>query len=118
MALGSKPSSSGKFVSSVWSFPKQDLDRASPYRWYGTLPTGLLDQLLDLYTTPESLVFDPFCGSGSTLVAAAHKGLSFKGLDVNPLAVLLSRVRLTPLNGHELIESWEEVKTEIGRAHV
>lgn len=38
-------------------------------------------------------LYDPFVGSGTSLVSGMHFGLSVFGNDVNPLAVLISRVR-------------------------
>ena len=37
-------------------------------------------------------VFDPFCGGGSTLVEAQRLGLDSTGSDLNPVAVLISRL--------------------------
>src|SRR5690349_5562029 len=38
------------------------------------------------------VVFDPFCGGGSTLVEAQHLGLPAVGSDLNPIPVLITRV--------------------------
>ena len=38
-------------------------------------------------------VYDPFMGSGTSLVSGMHYGLNVYGNDINPLAVLISRVR-------------------------
>ncbi|CAN7438078.1 hypothetical protein [Mesorhizobium sp. LjRoot246] len=38
-------------------------------------------------------VYDPFLGSGTSLVSGMHFGLNTYGNDINPLAVLISRVR-------------------------
>lgn len=38
-------------------------------------------------------MLDPFCGSGTTLVEAKALGRSCVGFDINPLAVLISRVK-------------------------
>ena len=38
-------------------------------------------------------VYDPFLGSGTSLVSGMHYGLNVYGNDINPLAVLISRVR-------------------------
>lgn len=48
---------------------------------------------------PEGTVFDPFCGSGTTLVEAFLAGRSAIGVDVNPLAALISKVKTTPIEG-------------------
>jgi len=42
-------------------------------------------------------ILDPFCGSGSILVGAAEQGRAAVGIDVNPLAVFVARVKLSPL---------------------
>lgn len=52
----------------------------------------LLRAVLDVQPCIGSL-YDPFVGSGTSLVSGMHFGLSVYGNDVNPLAVLISRVR-------------------------
>ena len=42
-------------------------------------------------------VLDPFVGSGTTLDAARLRSLEFTGIDINPLAVLISTVKAGPL---------------------
>jgi len=55
-------------------------------------------ELIRLYHPGDrSPVLDPFCGSGTTLVEAAKAGLPSIGVDVHPLAVLIARVKTTPL---------------------
>jgi site-specific DNA-methyltransferase (cytosine-N4-specific) len=46
---------------------------------------------------PGQRVFDPFCGSGTTLVECAHLGLSGCGTDLNPLAVYIANAKLKAL---------------------
>jgi DNA modification methylase len=45
-------------------------------------------------TEPGEVVADFFCGSGTTLLAAARHGREFIGCDVNPDAVKVSCLRL------------------------
>src|SRR5947209_2239880 len=47
---------------------------------------------------PGARVLDPFCGSGTTLVEALVAGNPAVGLDVNPLATLLAKVKSTPVS--------------------
>jgi site-specific DNA-methyltransferase (cytosine-N4-specific) len=47
-------------------------------------------------------VLDPFCGSGTTLLESAMLGNSVAGIDVNPIAVLISRAKLAPITGEYL----------------
>lgn len=47
-------------------------------------------------------ILDPFCGSGSIMVGSAQQGRSAVGIDVNPLATFVARVKLTPLEDSEV----------------
>lgn len=44
------------------------------------------------------LVFDPYLGSGTTLVEASIRGISSIGTDLNPLARFISKVKTTHFN--------------------
>ncbi len=59
------------------------------------LQGALLDELLaaDPHVTS---VFDPFVGSGTVLLESIYRGLDFFGVDINPMAVLLSHVKSEP----------------------
>ncbi len=59
-------------------------------------PVKLLRALIELTTLPGQLVLDPFCGSGSTLVAAKSSNRDFLGFEVDPEAVKVAKERLAP----------------------
>ncbi|HEV3364041.1 MAG TPA: SAM-dependent methyltransferase [Acidimicrobiia bacterium] len=48
-------------------------------------------------------ILDPFCGSGSIMVGAAEQGRVSLGIDVNPLAAFVSRVKLSPLRDSDVV---------------
>jgi len=55
-------------------------------------------RLIDMYAKPKAVVLDPFSGSGSVLLEAFIRGYDSYGIDINPLSLLISRVKTTPLN--------------------
>ena len=57
-------------------------------------PLKLLDRIVRAATLPGGLVIDPFCGSGTTLEAAARLGRRFVGCDTGALAIATSARRL------------------------
>lgn len=59
-------------------------------------PNSLMRYLCRLVTQPNGLVLDPFCGSGSTGVAAIQEGFRFVGIekDEDSAATAAERIRL------------------------
>ena len=55
------------------------------------------DQILRALRPDNScVILDPFCGSGTVLVEGLVRGYSAIGIDINPMARLISRVKTTP----------------------
>ena len=46
-------------------------------------PVALMEALIKLTTTENQIVLDPFCGSGSTLVAAKNLNRQYIGIEIN-----------------------------------
>jgi DNA modification methylase len=46
-------------------------------------PIFPLKQLIDAFCPPDGLVLDPFCGSGSTLIAAKRLGRRYVGIEID-----------------------------------
>jgi site-specific DNA-methyltransferase (adenine-specific) len=59
-------------------------------------PVKLLRALIELTTQKGQLVLDPFCGSGSTLVAAKIAGRRYLGFDIDADFVRIANERLAP----------------------
>jgi len=57
-------------------------------------PVALIAVLLSYSCPPAGVVLDPFCGSGSTGVAAKRLGCDFIGIELNPEFVAISRERI------------------------
>lgn len=57
-------------------------------------PLELLERIIEASSNPGDVVLDPFCGCGTTVVAAEKLGRRWIGIDVTPLAIALQRYRL------------------------
>jgi len=57
----------------------------------------LVRKFLKELSSEGDLVLDPFCGSGVSAVEAMLSGRNYVGYDINPLAVLIAKVRTTPI---------------------
>jgi DNA modification methylase len=80
---------------------------APPPRMRNTHPTvkpiGVMTWLVRLITPADGLVLDPFCGSGTTGIAAALERRRFVGIERDPGHAELARSRIThwsPIGGN------------------
>ncbi|TXT55911.1 MAG: LexA repressor [Candidatus Thorarchaeota archaeon] len=58
----------------------------------------IVARLLSSYSEENDIIWDPFCGSGSTLVESMLYHRKSIGTDLNPFAIFLSRVKTTPIS--------------------
>jgi DNA modification methylase len=79
-----------------------------PTRFVPQIPATLIKTL----SSPGETVLDPFCGSGTTLVEAGRLGRRAVGVDSNPLAILISRVKNTRISS----ESGQAVRAAVAFA--
>lgn len=84
-----------------WTFEKANTREAThaahpyPAKFIPQIPRALIEAL---HPGDDSAVLDPFCGSGTTLVEAATADIPAVGIDLHPLACLISKVKVTPLS--------------------
>jgi site-specific DNA-methyltransferase (adenine-specific) len=88
----------GRALGSVWS-DCPSMVANTPLRKETTgyptqKPLKLLERIVRASSREGALVMDPFCGSGTTLVAAARSGRRFVGCDVGELALATASRRL------------------------
>ena len=70
-------------------------------------------RLILTYSDEGATLLDPFCGSGSVLVEAKLAHRYSWGVDLNPLAILIARVKTTPIAPEILNSELEQVLTRI-----
>ena len=63
-------------------------------RYPGKMVSHLAKKLVRRYATDADHLVDPFCGSGAILYAGLCNNVRVTGVDINPFAVLLSKVKL------------------------
>ena len=70
----------------------------SIHRYSGKFIPQIARQAVEICTRPGDLVVDPYAGSGTTLLEAWLSGRRAIGVDLNPLAVLIAQVKVTPVS--------------------
>ena len=81
-------------IADVWDIPLLNPKAKERVGYPTQKPILLLERIISLVTLPGGFVLDPFCGSGTTLVAAELLGRNSLGIDVSPEAVQLAKQRL------------------------
>ena len=82
-----------------WDFSRINATTGfSAFHWY---PARYIPQvagiLINYFTDPGETVLDPFCGSGTTMIEAYKFGRKAVGIDLNPIGILMTKAKLTPL---------------------
>jgi site-specific DNA-methyltransferase (adenine-specific) len=81
-------------VRDVWDIPAV-INVSTERTGYPTQkPLVLLERIVAASSNPGDVVLDPFCGSGTALLAAQKLGRSWIGMDASEEAVKLSKQRL------------------------
>lgn len=88
------PHPAGTPVDDVWDIPIINPMSRERVGYPTQKPLALLERLIAALTDPGDLVIDLFCGSGTTLVAAARLGRRWIGGDRSPAAIACARQRL------------------------
>ncbi|MBM3122933.1 MAG: site-specific DNA-methyltransferase, partial [Chloroflexi bacterium] len=84
-----------EWTKSVWTFPAvsaRSVGHPAPF------PEELPRRLIELYSYRGDVVLDPFCGSGTTCMAAKRLGRHYIGYDVDKDYTALARRRLAQVH--------------------
>lgn len=69
------------------------------HEYKGKFNPQVVRSLFNIYNVKSGdKILDPFCGSGTTLVEAAHDNISANGTDINPLAVFITNAKIDALS--------------------
>lgn len=73
---------------------RHPLHSICPY--FAMFPEEFVTRQVMKYTRPGDLVFDPFCGRGTTVFESLLQGRDAAGLDINPVAACVSGAKANP----------------------
>ena len=105
-----------KFKKIITAAKDQSRVRGYTHRFY-TYPAGFspvfVEAAINSLSKKKDLVLDPFMGGGTTVVEALIAKRKVIGIDLNPIASFVSKVKTTKLSKKQLIEieKWAETMT-------
>ncbi len=89
-----------KYIDESWNF--EDADTKTLTHCFHNYPAMMIPQvaarLIETYGKNAKLLFDPYCGTGTSLVEANVRNIDGVGTDLNPLARLIAKAKTTPID--------------------
>src|SRR3989338_8739081 len=82
------------------------------HKYWARKPHNVVSEYIENYTKEGEIVLDPFCGSGPTPIEAIKLGRKGVGLDLNPMAIFITRVTAIPVDISRVKSLFEEIKKE------
>jgi len=79
------------------------------HRYWARRPWSVFNELILHYSNPGSIILDPFCGGGVTVVEGVRLGRKVIGVDFNPLATFVTRMELQSVTLEELEQAFEAI---------
>ncbi len=80
--------------------------------YLGSFPPGLPRSILDRWVPRRARVLDPFCGGGTTLIESLLRGSPCIGIDLNPLAVAISRAKVQSVQLEDVLYRLSQIARE------
>jgi len=60
------------------------------HRYFARRPWSVFRALIEHYSNPGSIILDPFCGGGVTVIEGLRLGRKVIGVDINPMATFIT----------------------------
>ena len=83
------------------------------HKYWGKKPFNEISKFIEKYSEPGECVMDCFCGSGVTLIEAVKAGRKAIGIDLNPIAIKLAEVSMTPVDINAVNKTFKEIKRKL-----
>ena len=93
--------------------------RDTRYGWLRLTPAysvHLVEEVLGERSRPDLPVLDPFCGTGTTLLACAEQGIDCDSVDLNPFLLWLARAKSARYTPRDLATAIAAVAAMAARA--
>ncbi|OQX21085.1 MAG: hypothetical protein BWK80_34500 [Desulfobacteraceae bacterium IS3] len=93
-----------KYIDESWDFRTENTKGFT--HCFHSYPAMMIPQvarrLINKYGSNARILFDPYCGTGTSLVEANLQNISAVGTDMNPLARLIAKAKTTPIDEQTL----------------
>ena len=100
----------------VVSYPYSEKFSTSLYKmhkFWGRKPPNVVAKYIENYTQKNGIVLDAFVGSGTTAIEAIRLQRRVIGIDINPLAVFITKTSLNPVRLVSLESAFRSIMDDV-----
>ena len=101
-----------KFVNEFWTAKQRQANSIHEISYRACYKPQLPRFFIDIFTTENDIVYDPFAGRGTTLIEAGLMGRNIVSNDVNPLSKILTIPRLNIPTINQIEQRLDEIVFE------
>jgi 16S rRNA G966 N2-methylase RsmD len=86
------------------------------HKWWARKPHNVVSEYVEHYSKPNDIVLDPFCGSGVTPLESIKLGRKAIGIDLDPIAIFITRMTGIRANIKGIQETFEAVAKKVSQS--
>jgi len=83
------------------------------HKYWSKKPHNLVARYIERYSQPGEIILDAFCGSGITIIESVRLHRRAIGIDVNPIAIILTRMGLEHVDTRALKDHFDRLRCEV-----
>jgi len=83
------------------------------HKYWARRPWKVFSKIIQVFTEPGDIILDPFAGGGTTLIEGLILRRKVVAVDLNPLACMVMKKEVEPLNIYAYREVFNQLKTQL-----
>ncbi|MEO0075417.1 MAG: DNA methyltransferase, partial [candidate division WOR-3 bacterium] len=83
------------------------------HRYFARRPYTVFRELIKHYSNPGSIILDPMCGGGVTIVEGLRLRRKVIGVDLNPMAIFITRCEVMDVDLDKLKKAFYEISEKV-----
>lgn len=83
------------------------------HKYWSRKPHNLVAEYISRFSNLGDVILDPFCGSGVTIIEGLSLNRRMIGLDINPIAVFITKTSLKHVDIRKLKEAYHHIQQQV-----
>jgi DNA modification methylase len=90
--------------------PKAHTPMYLMHKYWARKPHNVVGEYIERYSKKGEVILDPFTGSGVTAIEALKRGRKAVAIDIDPIAIFITRMTLKPLDIAKFKETFDKIE--------